>query len=121
MKESRKRRSLLNAMDKTDDPASKKQLFNQYLGELYRETVKEIDEEIQGKRPIKCGWFKDRLEEARAKRAAERGEKYEPKYVDDSLSDDDQVVILLKDGREFSGTRRESKKWLEENGINSTK
>ena len=96
-------------------------MFDQYLGELYSKTVKELNEEIQGKRPIKCGWFRDRLEEARAKKAAERGEKYEPQYADDKLSDDSQVVIILKDGREFSGTRGEAKKWLVEDGITSTK
>lgn len=90
--------------------------FKKYFGELYARTLKELYEEEQGIRPFKCGWFRRKVEERRAR---EEGKEYVP--YDENFSDDDPVIITLKDGREFKGTWGEAKKWREENGIRKTK
>ncbi len=90
--------------------------INKVLGDMYSKAVKELNEEEQGIRPFRCGWYKRKVEEHRARM---EGKEYVPD--DENMSDDEHVVIILNDGREFEGTRGESKKWLEENGITSTK
>lgn len=45
-----------------------------YLGELYSRTLKEMREEAEGIRPFKCGWYKRKVEEQRAKAKGEKTE-----------------------------------------------
>lgn len=82
-------------------PNPTKEEVLQYMGKRYSEISRELDAEIRGERPFKCGWFERKV------KGVSRDEE--------NRSDDEDVAIILRDGSEFRGTWGEAKKWLAEN------
>ena len=84
----------------TQTPPESSQI-DRFLGDIYVKAVTEINDELSGKRPFKCGWFERKVKGA--------------SMEDENRSDDEEVDIIIKGGSEFSGTWGEAKKWLAEN------
>lgn len=72
-----------------------------YLGKHHSEISQELVAKIRCEWPYKCGWFKRRVMSAN--------------MDNKNCSDDEEVAILINDGREVRDSWGEAKKWLAEN------